>query len=93
MNIPVREGETIEGSRTMRNRPYPVLKCSSQHEFARVVKCNRICPNGKVQLLHLVKVARVVSGEKTKAEMWPQELKVNIPSGYDYVNLIWSSRG
>ena len=28
MNIPVREGETIEGSRTMRNRPYPVLKCS-----------------------------------------------------------------
>jgi hypothetical protein len=25
----VREGETIvEGSRTMRNRPYPVLKCS-----------------------------------------------------------------
>ena len=29
MNTPVREGETIEGSRTMRNRPYPVLKCSS----------------------------------------------------------------
>ena len=29
MNIPVREGETIEGSRTTRNRPYPVLKCSS----------------------------------------------------------------
>ena len=26
MNIPVREGETIEGSRTTRNRPYPVLK-------------------------------------------------------------------
>ena len=52
-----------------------------------------MCPNGKLQLLHLVKVARVVSGEKTKAEMWPQELKVNIPSGYDYVNLIWSSRG
>jgi len=25
----LREGETIEGSRTMRNRPYPVLKCSS----------------------------------------------------------------
>ena len=24
--IPVREGETIEGSRTTRNRPYPVLK-------------------------------------------------------------------
>jgi len=24
-----REGETIEGSRTMRNRPYPVLKCSN----------------------------------------------------------------
>ena len=62
-------------------------------EFARVVKCNRICPNGKVQLLHLVKVARVVSGEKTKAERWPQELKVNIPSGYDNANLIWSSRG
>jgi len=29
MNTSVREGETIEGSRTMRNRPYPVLKCSS----------------------------------------------------------------
>ena len=29
MNTPVRVGETIEGSRTMRNRPYPVLKCSS----------------------------------------------------------------
>ena len=28
MNTPVREGETIEGSRTMRNRPYPELKCS-----------------------------------------------------------------
>ena len=54
---------------------------------------SNMCPNGKVQLLHLVKVARVVSGKKTKAEMWPQELKVNIPSGYDYVNLIWSSRG
>ena len=25
-----REGETIEGSRTMRNRPYPELKCSSR---------------------------------------------------------------
>ena len=62
-------------------------------EFARVVKCNRICPSGQVQLLHLVKVARVVSGEKTKAERWPQELKVNIPSGYDNANLIWSSRG
>jgi len=28
MSTPAREGETIEGSRTMRNRPYPVLKCS-----------------------------------------------------------------
>ena len=28
MNTPVREGETTEGPRTMRNRPYPVLKCS-----------------------------------------------------------------
>ena len=32
MNTPVREGETIEGSRTMRNRPYPVLKCSIDGE-------------------------------------------------------------
>ena len=62
-------------------------------DYARVVKCNRICPSGQVQLLHLVKVARVVSGEKTKAEGWPRELKVNFPSGYDNVNLIWSSRG
>ena len=30
MNTPVRVGETIEGSRTMRNRPYPVLKCSKK---------------------------------------------------------------
>ena len=30
MNTPVREGETIEGSRTRRNRPYPVLKCSKE---------------------------------------------------------------
>ena len=57
------------------------------------VKCNRSCPNGKVQRLQLVKVARVVNGKKTEAERWPRELKVNIPSGYDNVNLIWSSRG
>ena len=63
------------------------------HRVARVVKCNRSCPNGKVQLWHLVNVARVVGGEKTKAEGWPRELKVNIPSGYDNANLIWSSRG
>ena len=31
MNTPVREGETVEGSRTMRNRPYPVLKCSRRN--------------------------------------------------------------
>ena len=36
MNIPVREGETIEGSRTTRNRPYPVLKCSRHVRFAFV---------------------------------------------------------
>ena len=24
---------------------------------------------------------------------WPRELKVNIPSGYDNANLIWSSPG
>ena len=28
MNTPVREGEPIEMSRTMRNRPYPVWQCS-----------------------------------------------------------------
>ena len=32
MNTPVREGETIDGSRTMRNRPYQVLKCSLLRE-------------------------------------------------------------
>ena len=37
MTTPVRVGETIEGSRTMRNRPYPVLKCSS----AQVLKKER----------------------------------------------------
>jgi len=35
MNTPVREGETIEGSRTMRNRPYPVLKCSKDERRPR----------------------------------------------------------
>ena len=34
----MREGETIEGSRTMRNRPYPVLKCSSDVEALYNVK-------------------------------------------------------
>ena len=38
MNTPVREGETIEGSRTTRNRPYPVLKCSSDVEALYNVK-------------------------------------------------------
>ena len=28
LTLTVREGETVEGSRTMRNRPYQVLKCS-----------------------------------------------------------------
>ena len=32
MSTPAREGETIEGSRTMRNRPYQVLKCSERLE-------------------------------------------------------------
>ena len=32
MNTPVRVGETIEGSRTVRNRPYQVLKCSRRQE-------------------------------------------------------------
>ena len=38
MNTPVREGETIEGSRTMRNRPYQVLKCSKQLPITTVQK-------------------------------------------------------
>ena len=38
MKTPVREGETIEGSRTMRNRPYPVLKCSSAQELHTLKK-------------------------------------------------------
>ena len=32
-------------------------------------------------------------GGKTKANGWLQELKVNILSGYDNVNVIWTSRG
>ena len=42
MNTPVREGETIEGSRTLRNRPYPVREREScllsSHS---VLKCSR----------------------------------------------------
>ena len=41
MNIPVREGETIEGSRTTRNRPYPVLKCSSPSITHTLMLCVR----------------------------------------------------
>ena len=42
MNTPVREGETIEGSRTMRNRPYPVLKYHAESTLssAQVLKCS-----------------------------------------------------
>ena len=40
MTTPVREGETIEGSRTMRNRPYPVLKCSSSAEARALFFCH-----------------------------------------------------
>ena len=32
IRVLARQGETIEGSRTMRNRPYPVLKCSRKKE-------------------------------------------------------------
>ena len=35
---PVREGEPIEGSRTMRNRPYPVLKCSKSEYRAKTTE-------------------------------------------------------
>ena len=38
MNTPVRVGETIEGSRTMRNRPYPVLKCSRATYIAKMYR-------------------------------------------------------
>ena len=61
MNTPVREGETIEGSRTMRNRPYPVLKCSRArmgrraglvgHRLARRVNLlddNHLCAEARI---------------------------------------------
>merc|ERR1712153_119563 len=48
-------------------------------EFARVVKCNRICPSGQVQLLHLVKVARVVSGEKNQSGRVAPRAKGQLP--------------
>merc|ERR1712086_912210 len=48
-------------------------------EFARVVKCNRICPSGQVQLLHLVKVARVVSGEKNQSGKVAPSAKGQLP--------------
>ena len=43
MNTPVREGETIEMSRTMRNRPYrvAVLKCSQNPESRAIVPNTR----------------------------------------------------
>ena len=41
MNTPVRVGETIEGSRTMRNRPYQVLKCSRPVVTRQLSRCTR----------------------------------------------------
>ena len=43
------------------------------------VKCNRSCPNGKVQLLHLVKVARVVSGGKNQSGKVAPRAKGQLP--------------
>ena len=48
-------------------------------DYARVVKCNRICPSGQVQLLHLVKVARVVSGEKNQSGKVAPRAKGQLP--------------
>ena len=42
--VPPTEGETIEGSRTMRNRPYPVLKCSSSNGRRYAVPAVRAPP-------------------------------------------------
>ena len=43
----MRVGETIEGSRTIRNRPYPVLKCSSGRKLfspsPRIFQATRPC--------------------------------------------------
>ena len=48
-------------------------------DYARLVKCNRICPSGQVQLLHLVKVARVVSGEKNQSGKVAPRAKGQLP--------------
>ena len=47
MSTPAREGETIEGSRTTRNRPYPVLKCSRSNSITSsiVEKLIDACPH------------------------------------------------
>ena len=62
MNTPVRVGETIEGSRTMRNRPYPVLKCSrfprTSHELdshSKKIRCSRAAPTLDHTLAALLK--------------------------------------
>ena len=48
-------------------------------DYARLVKCNRICPSGQVQLLHLVKAARVVSGEKNQSGKVAPRAKGQLP--------------
>ena len=53
MNTPVREGETIEGSRTMRNRPYPVLKCSSSSPSSSRLRYGSRNRVGEVPLLRI----------------------------------------
>ena len=41
MNTPVREGETIEGSRTMRNRPYPVSSAQGTPTYKEISPFSR----------------------------------------------------
>ena len=55
MNTPVREGETIEGSRTMRNRPYQVLKAQGilegvEGELTRELKLREAATDERVGL-------------------------------------------
>ena len=64
--IAAREGETIEGSRTTRNRPYPVLKCSSTYSV--LVCTRRAAPKKK---LKNAKVGRSETNQSGKSRTFP----------------------
>ena len=102
MNTPVREGETIEGSRTMRNRPYQVLKCSTHQQLFR--KFERACvaaqslPEARANALNRAKHVRAMLMSATIFAMLitPHDRSIRAASGECHESKAparWSSNG